>query len=102
LRYVCVCVCGVAEYRKLIKQDSPRVNASDLHLRSTYVRFEVLTAVTRKNAVFWDVAPCISCVNRRFGGTYRLHLQVREIRERGTSVRMWLQTESPVEKHSAI
>jgi hypothetical protein len=28
-----------------------------------------------KKAVFWDVAPCISGVNRRFGGTYRLHLQ---------------------------
>jgi hypothetical protein len=28
-------------------------------------------------AVFWDVAPCIYCVNRRFGGTYRLHLQDR-------------------------
>jgi hypothetical protein len=28
-----------------------------------------------KNAVFWDVAPCIYVVNRRFGGTYRLHLQ---------------------------
>jgi hypothetical protein len=24
-----------------------------------------------KNVVFWDVAPCTSCVNRRFGGTYR-------------------------------
>jgi hypothetical protein len=22
-----------------------------------------------KNAVFWDVAPSIYCVNRRFGGT---------------------------------
>jgi hypothetical protein len=39
------------------------------------VRFEVFTAVTMKNAVFWDVAPCISCVNRRFGGTYRLHYE---------------------------
>jgi hypothetical protein len=38
------------------------------------VRFEVFTAVTMKNAVFWDAAPCRSCVNRRFGGTYRLHL----------------------------
>jgi hypothetical protein len=28
-----------------------------------------------KNAVFWDVAPCRCCVNRHFGGTYRLHLQ---------------------------
>jgi hypothetical protein len=30
---------------------------------------------TIKNAVFWDVAPCRYFVNRRFGGTYRLHLQ---------------------------
>jgi hypothetical protein len=27
----------------------------------------------------WDVVPCRSCVNRRFGGTYRLHLQCRKI-----------------------
>jgi hypothetical protein len=39
-----------------------------------------------KNAVFWDVTPCIYCVNRRFGGTYRLHLQGRKIHGRGTSV----------------
>jgi hypothetical protein len=52
---------------------------------------------TTKNAVFWDVAPCRYCVNRRFGGTYGLHLQGRNIRERETSVNRWLQTESPVE-----
>jgi hypothetical protein len=28
-----------------------------------------------KNAIFWDVAPCIYFVNRRFGETYCLHLQ---------------------------
>jgi hypothetical protein len=44
-----------------------------------------------KNVVFWDVALCRSCVNRRFGGTYRLHIQGRKIRERGTSVSRWLQ-----------
>jgi hypothetical protein len=33
------------------------------------VRFEVLTAVTMKNGVFWDVTPRGSCKNRRFGGT---------------------------------
>jgi hypothetical protein len=55
------------------------------------VRFEVFTAVTMKNAVFWDVAPYSYCVNRRFGGTYRLHLQGRKIPERRTSVRRWLQ-----------
>jgi hypothetical protein len=32
------------------------------------VRFEVFKEVTMKNAVFWDVAPCRYCVNRRFGG----------------------------------
>jgi hypothetical protein len=46
-----------------------------------------------KNAVFWGVAPCRSCVNRRFGVTYRLHLQGRKIRERGTSMSRWLQTQ---------
>jgi hypothetical protein len=33
------------------------------------VRFEVFTAVTMKNGVFWDVTPCGSCKNRRFRGT---------------------------------
>jgi hypothetical protein len=37
-----------------------------------HVRFEVLTAVTMKNGVFWDVTPCGSCKSRRFGGTYSL------------------------------
>jgi hypothetical protein len=31
-----------------------------------------------KKAVFWDVVPCRYCVNRRFGGTYLLHLQGHE------------------------
>jgi hypothetical protein len=35
-----------------------------------YVRFEVFTAVTMKNGVFWDVTPCDSCKNRRFEGTF--------------------------------
>jgi hypothetical protein len=44
-----------------------------LPLACTYmsisVRFEVFTAVSMKNCVFWDVTPCGSCKNRRFGGT---------------------------------
>jgi hypothetical protein len=43
-----------------------------------------------KNAVSWDVASCKYFVNRRSGGTYRLHLQGRKICERGTSVSRWL------------
>jgi hypothetical protein len=36
------------------------------------VRFEIFTAVTMKNCVFWDVRPCGSCKNGRFGGTQHL------------------------------
>jgi hypothetical protein len=49
-----------------------------------------LTGTYHKNAAFWDVAPCRSCVKRRFGDICRLHLGGRKIRERGTSVSMWL------------
>jgi hypothetical protein len=49
-----------------------------------------------KNAVFWELAPCRFCVNRRFRGMYRLHLQGRKIRERETSVSRWLQTTAAV------
>jgi hypothetical protein len=46
-----------------------------------------------KNAVFWDVVSCRSCeVNRRFGVTYRLHLQARKIRAQGTRVSSLLQS----------
>jgi hypothetical protein len=32
----------------------------------SFVRFEVFTAVTIKNGVFWVVTPCGSCKNRRW------------------------------------
>jgi hypothetical protein len=36
---------------------------------------EVLTAVVMKSSIFWDITSCSPLkVNRRFGGTYRLHL----------------------------
>jgi hypothetical protein len=47
----------------------------DVYGSDYLVRFEVFTAVTMKNAVFWDVTSCGSCKNRRFEGTYRLHYQ---------------------------
>jgi hypothetical protein len=40
-----------------------------------FVRFEVLTAVTIKNGVFWHVTLCGSYKNRRLGEIYRLHHQ---------------------------
>jgi hypothetical protein len=45
------------------------------------IRFDVFTAATVKNGVFWDVTPRVSCKNRCFGGTYRLHLLVTLIKE---------------------
>jgi hypothetical protein len=44
----------------------------DLHFDYANVRFEVFTAVTMKNVVFWVVTPYGSCKNQRFGGTWRL------------------------------
>jgi hypothetical protein len=71
----------------------PEISWDDIKCKKSFhVRFEVFTAVTTKNAVFWDVAPCRSCMSGRFGGTYRLHLRGRKIREQGTSVSRWLQT----------
>jgi hypothetical protein len=44
----------------------------------TFVGFEVFTAVVMKSIIFWDMKSCSPLsVNRRFGGTYRLHLQGR-------------------------
>jgi hypothetical protein len=51
--------------------NSRDINGNDKHA----VRFEVFTAMTMKNGVFWDVTPWDSCKNRRFGGTSRLHHQ---------------------------
>jgi hypothetical protein len=50
---------------------------SDGQCSYKFVGFEVFTAATANNAVFWDMAPCGSCKNRRFGRTCYLHLQGR-------------------------
>jgi hypothetical protein len=52
-----------------------------------------------KNAVFGDVARCRSCVNRRFGVTYCLHLQSRKIRERGNQLE---QVAEPIQAGSSL
>jgi hypothetical protein len=48
----------------------------DNYKQTYHVGFEVSTAVVMKSIIFWDMTPrsLLSC-NRRFGGTYRLHLQ---------------------------
>jgi hypothetical protein len=44
-----------------------------------YLKFEIFKVVTVKN-VFWDVAPCGCCKNRRFGETYLLHHECSMLR----------------------
>jgi hypothetical protein len=44
-------------------------------LKSMKASLHAFTAVTMKNAIFWDVTPCSSCKNRRLVGTYCLHHQ---------------------------
>jgi hypothetical protein len=57
------------EFRKLHNQELHKLYSSRSILRIISVRFEVFTAVTMKNGVLFDVTPCGSCKNRRFGGT---------------------------------
>jgi hypothetical protein len=45
-------------------------------IKTTLVGFEVLTLVVMKSSVFWNITPYSPLkVSRRFGGTYRFHLQ---------------------------
>jgi hypothetical protein len=47
--------------------DQPQLKATRKEwMRLFNVRFEVFTAVTMKNGVFWVVTPCGSCKNRLF------------------------------------
>jgi hypothetical protein len=57
-------------YNRRIRTSVPR--RVETAIRALSVRFEVFTAVTMKNGVFWVVTPRGSCKNRRFGGTWRL------------------------------
>jgi hypothetical protein len=48
-------------------------------------RFEVLTAVVRNVAIFWDTALCSPYVTGHFGGKFHLHLQGRKSAEPETT-----------------
>jgi hypothetical protein len=69
---------------------------SSLRWNNGFKRFEAFTAVTMKKAVFWAVALCTSCVNRRSGGKYRFHLQGRTIHERASCHRVSLVPRSQI------
>jgi hypothetical protein len=46
----------------------------------------LLTSFLLKSTVFWGVAPCRSCVNRRFGGTYGLIFRLQAPAHAGSSL----------------
>jgi hypothetical protein len=41
----------------------PSGDYATMKIKMEYLEFEDFTAVTKKNAVLWDVAPCRSCEN---------------------------------------
>jgi hypothetical protein len=51
-----------------------------------------------KNAVFWDVTPCLSCKNRRFGGMYRINHKVDKIQRTGNNVNINYQPKHAAKK----
>jgi hypothetical protein len=60
--------------------EKPRRRCDDnikMHIRE--IRWGSMDWINLKSTVFWDITPCSPLrVNRRFGGTYRLHLQGRK------------------------
>jgi hypothetical protein len=58
------------------------------NLHSNFVGIEVLTQVVMNSTIFCDITLCSPLkVNRRFGGTYYLHLQVEKWAEQDTRVK---------------
>jgi hypothetical protein len=60
---------GILHRVALVTTDVLKENITSIN---RMIGFEVFTAVTMKNGVFWDVTPFGFCKNRRFGGTWRL------------------------------
>jgi hypothetical protein len=50
-----------------------------------YIGNEVLTAAVTNGVTLWNIAPCSSYVNRRFGGAYRLHIHGKKLAEQESS-----------------
>jgi hypothetical protein len=65
-----------------------RENLKSYNVFEVYVRFNVFTAVTMKNCIFWDVTSCGPCQNRHFGGKElsAYFIRVTRIGELGTTL----------------
>jgi hypothetical protein len=64
-----MCIADMPQTSYLSSRNSSQRKFSNVCLVgvwSPFTRFEVSTAVTMKNCVFWDVIPCGSCENTTF------------------------------------
>jgi hypothetical protein len=60
----------------LVQEETGYWNICWTETGNSYMRFQVITAVSVKFRVFWDVAPCSHVqVYQRFRNAYYLHLQ---------------------------
>jgi hypothetical protein len=78
--------CDLLGYKNLVRTSHETHSFSATESSRCYVRFQVSTAVTMKNAVYWGVTPCGYCKNRRFGGTCHIIIRVTRIDELRTTL----------------
>jgi hypothetical protein len=76
----CVAIGDLRTYPHQISYKRPLLSLHSICVRSHVLCVscwinEWSTTRVLRNGVFWDVTPCGSCKNRRFGGTWRLHHQ---------------------------
>jgi hypothetical protein len=72
----------------IMPKDMNNKAVASMLIRFWVVGFEIFTAVTMKNAVFGDMAPCGSCKNRHFRGA--LHLRLHISRKKKKKKNMWV------------
>jgi hypothetical protein len=48
--------------------------------------YYIMRSFIMKNAILWDVTSCVSCQNRRAGGTYRLNHRGEKFSDLGTTL----------------
>jgi hypothetical protein len=83
------CRSQIFQLRHISKGSICRIYIIDLPcvlINKRFVKFEVFTAVTMKNGVYWDVTLCGSCKNRRFGELSASFIRVTRIGELRTTL----------------
>jgi hypothetical protein len=84
----CVVRAGTTDYWDTGRRKSVQPLGSVLtsEVRLACIELNRRHSLTAKNAVFWDVTPCSSCMNRRFGGKYRPNYQSEKNRRARNNV----------------